>query len=525
MGPARLQTSTHTFVHYYDLTDLINEYDKLLNQYASISNLTNANHVYQRELTNYNNIVQYYKNLIDEKLSPFRKIPRTKRGLINGLGSIIKQISGNLDADDGNHFESLIENLQQNQNSIIKQINQQYSINNQIIENFNKTIEDIEHNELLMVSRIKQLESIMTTTISHTDMLFAKDLINQIINLLNIILNIIQDTENSITFCKSNILHPSIITSEELLRELMKISDFYDKQLPFPATSSQIHNYESIITPRCAIKGYQIFYFMTIPLLNSEQYELFYFLPLPNKQLSVIVPSSSFGLKSKTMLLPLKSSCVQLNDVHQCQRNQITLANNTCERDILFKNSFSSCSYQKLQIEENSIEFVPELQGYIGTFIKKELIKEHCQDSWSALERTGTFLFENSSCTTYVQGRPLIFNDASSGQPLHLQDFNMFAKKQEDSKLPELKIKHLTLKKLDTNIQPLTPISAVPKTTHFHTSAIILIYLIIVAAAIWITSRLIQRRRKRTLTSTTDVTTNVTNTPEVENRHPDNAKF
>lgn len=226
MGPARLQTSTHTFVHYYDLTNLINEYDRLNHQYVTISNLTKANQVYERELGNYDNIVQYYKNLIDEKLKPFEKRPRKKRGLINGLGSIIKQISGNLDAEDGKHFDTVINNLQQNQNSIINQINQQYSINKEIIENFNKTVQDIEHNELLMVSRIQQLESLMSTTITHTDMLFAKDLINQLINLFNIILHIIQDTENSVTFCKLNILHPSIITSEELLNELVKISTF-----------------------------------------------------------------------------------------------------------------------------------------------------------------------------------------------------------------------------------------------------------------------------------------------------------
>lgn len=476
--------------------------------------------MYQRELTNYDNIIKYYKNLIDEKFRPFREIPiRTKRGLINGLGSIIKQISGNLDAEDGKHFESLIENLQQNQNSIIKQINQQYSINNQMIENFNKTIKDIELNELLMVSRIKQLESLTTITISHTNVLFAKELINQIINLLNIILNIIQDTENSITFCKLNTLHPSIITSEELLRELVKISKFYEKQLPFPVTQSQIHNYESIVKPRCAIKGYQIIYFMSMPLLNPDQYELFYFLPLPNQNSSIIIPSSTYGLKTKTTLLPLKDSCVLLNDIHQCQRSQISLVNNTCEYEILFKNDFSSCSRQKLHLDENTLEFVPELQSYLGVFVKKELIKQHCQDSWNAVEKSGTFLFENSSCTIYIQGRPLIFHDESSGQPLHLQEINIRLKTPQDPVLPELKIKHLELKKLDTNIQPLTPVPPGPVTTHIHTSAIIIMYLMIIGAAGWLVFRLIKKKKR------TPTTTPVIIHPEVKNCHPDDARF
>lgn len=526
MGPARLQTSTHTFVHYYDLTNLINEYDRLNHQYVTISNLTKANQVYERELGNYDNIVQYYKNLIDEKLKPFEKRPRKKRGLINGLGSIIKQISGNLDAEDGKHFDTVINNLQQNQNSIINQINQQYSINKEIIENFNKTVQDIEHNELLMVSRIQQLESLMSTTITHTDMLFAKDLINQLINLFNIILHIIQDTENSVTFCKLNILHPSIITSEELLNELVKISTFYDKQLPFPTILSQIHNYENIIKPRCAIKGKQIIYFMPIPLLNSKRYELFYFLPLPNKKFSAIIPSSRFGLKTESELLPLMDSCVLLNGVYQCQRSLISLANNTCERKVLFENNFSTCTYQKLHLEENALEFIPELQSYIGTFIKEELIKEHCHESWYTHKKTGTFLFENSSCTVYIQGRPLIFNDQSSGQPLHLQDFDVDIKKHEEFKLPELNIKHLTLKNLEANIQPLTPIQPITTTPQFHTSAIVIVYMIIVVGACVIIYHMIKKKKKKTTTtSPTTVQESIPEPVTMGHHLPDTARF
>lgn len=525
MGPARLQTSTHTFVHYYDLTNLVNEYDRLKNQYLTISNLTKTNQVYELELGNYDNIVEYYKNIIDEKLKPFEEPSRKKRGLIDGLGSIIKQISGNLDAEDGKHFDAAINNLQQNQNSIINQINQQYSINEEIIENFNKTVQDIEHNEILMVSRIKQLESLMTTTITHTDILFAKDLINQLINLFNIILHIIQDTENSVTFCKLKTLHPSIITSKELLKELVKISTFYDKQLPFPTILSQIHNYENLIKPRCAIKGKQIIYFMPIPLLNSKRYELFYFLPLPNKQFSAIIPSSKFGLKTESELLPLTDSCVLLDSVYQCQRSLISLANNTCERKVLFENNFSACTYQKLCIEENALEFIPELQSYLGTFIKEEIIKEHCQESWDTRKKTGTFLFENSSCTVYIQGRPLIFNDINSGQPLHLQDFDVDIKKHEETKLPELKIKHLSLKKLETNIQPMTPIQPANTTSHIHTSSIIIVYMIIIMGACMIIYRMI-RKKKTTTTTPTTVQESIPE-PVTRSQHhfPDTARF
>nr|CAI5837800.1 unnamed protein product [Callosobruchus analis] len=65
---------------------------------------------------------------------------RIKRGLVNGLGSIFKTITGNLDAKDGERFESLISELQNNQNKISEAINSQRTLSVELIDNFNKPI-------------------------------------------------------------------------------------------------------------------------------------------------------------------------------------------------------------------------------------------------------------------------------------------------------------------------------------------------------------------------------------------------
>ena len=50
---------------------------------------------------------------------------RTKRGLINGLGSIFKSISGNLDYADGERYDKLIQELQNNQINLVNNIKNQ----------------------------------------------------------------------------------------------------------------------------------------------------------------------------------------------------------------------------------------------------------------------------------------------------------------------------------------------------------------------------------------------------------------
>ena len=68
------------------------------------------------------------------KLLPTQQ--RNKRGLINGLGSIIKFISGNLDQDDYDKLEGQIKALQKDHNIEIQHINKLVSFSYNIAQKF-----------------------------------------------------------------------------------------------------------------------------------------------------------------------------------------------------------------------------------------------------------------------------------------------------------------------------------------------------------------------------------------------------
>nr|CAI5842191.1 unnamed protein product [Callosobruchus analis] len=94
-------------------------------------------------------MLYFLERKVDGKLnnifpSTYKTFPsfsiRIKRGLVNGLESIFKAITGNLDARDGERFESLISELQNNQNKISEAINSQSTLSVELIDNFNKTI-------------------------------------------------------------------------------------------------------------------------------------------------------------------------------------------------------------------------------------------------------------------------------------------------------------------------------------------------------------------------------------------------
>nr|CAI5841908.1 unnamed protein product [Callosobruchus analis] len=72
-------------------------------------------------------------------------------------------ITGNLDARDGEKFESLTSELQNNQNKISEAINSQSTLSVELIDNFNKTISQVTHNQLVLENKIKELSSSPTT--------------------------------------------------------------------------------------------------------------------------------------------------------------------------------------------------------------------------------------------------------------------------------------------------------------------------------------------------------------------------
>lgn len=86
------------------LQENIQAYDKLSSIVEKVSDL-------RKETMGLNRQVMFLMNLVKERLSQIISFPRVKRGLLNPLGSLIKLISGNLDYEDAQRYDSLIKKL------------------------------------------------------------------------------------------------------------------------------------------------------------------------------------------------------------------------------------------------------------------------------------------------------------------------------------------------------------------------------------------------------------------------------
>lgn len=204
-------------------------------------------------MSNYVKITKYIQETVFDKLDNINIHPsiqtndnRKKRGLINGIGTVFKTITGNLDASDSERYEKILNHLKENQRNLQTQLKYQYSVNNDIIDKFKNTIRDIQHNEKVLESKINQFNNILQSDTTQLNILIAKDLYNQLIILYNAILNILQDIENSITFCKLHKLHPSIIKSLDLFKAIQKMGNNYKDQFPYEIKQENIADFENM---------------------------------------------------------------------------------------------------------------------------------------------------------------------------------------------------------------------------------------------------------------------------------------
>lgn len=461
LGPAKLQRTQHTFVHFYHLQSLFDEFKSLNNQYDDLKLAYNNNLIYSNELGNYDSTVRYTQKLIFEKIDNLRINTRDKRGLVDFLGTVVKGITGNLDASDGERIYKILTHLEKNEKNLQEQIKMEYSLSHNIIQNFNDTIHDIQHNELILKSRIMQLSQMVKEEIHHINLLFAKDNFNQLVILYNTILNTLQEIETSVTFCKLNTLHPSIITSRELFSELQKISPHYANQFPFEMKFDNILDFETIIKLNCKLDHDRITYFLSVPIDFEKNFELYYILPIPTKHESefvTLIPSSRYFLKSinNDIVKPLRDVCTRTQGkLYHCPSNLQSSHNTACEEDILLHENTSRCQFSKLEILENHIEIVTEVNQYLAVLPKEEKLKIQCENQIETKSLIGIYLIEGKSCKILFHGEELTFQESTHAKPVIVNSVRLTPKKIHQQKFK------VELKKLDLRELPINPMISI----------------------------------------------------------------
>lgn len=442
-GKAVLKESEWTLIKIMDYTLILNDYQTLRgNLMKSITLLENRNYPstdkrfekLQDTLINHKNqllILKQYINKADQLLNqlfPEIQINRPKRSLIEGLGNVIKFITGNLDAEDGRRYEKIISKLNQDLDTQKYILSEQAQILNETLS----AVHDLSENQKLLNSNLNKIllsNAKLEETITE---ITTYSIIDQSIQSLQLFINIWIELENALTFAQKQQLHLSLIENDELIQSLNKITESLDQlqiiehknlALPYASNYKNLHLYESIITTKIYQKDKIFVFIFEIPLVKPFfEYQLLKLIPFPiyidNDQFRMIIPSFNTILFHEDFSVPIESNGCQLTSANQyfcSSNNHFSIPNSKlCETQLLSFHDNQTCQPYIFDLATTKIAQV-DSNTWLVSSPNRIILDIKCQVSTTKREIKGTVLIHlTSDCSVLINHEDILFNMKSS---------------------------------------------------------------------------------------------------------------
>lgn len=303
-------------------------------------------------------ILQRFLPSIEEQDTSFKDLVghmRHKRGIINGIGTAFKVLFGTLDSDDAELYNQAINDISNDEKDFSNLLKTQSHIVQSTISNFNSTLMNLHHTEEVFNSNLLNLKN-LTKSINNT--LQAQHLKQSIESHITLLLLVFTEINkeystliHSILLAKQNILHPSILTPNQLVKELGKTKKYLARNTGYPLPISRASAYE--LLKLCSLSvlyiDSKLIFLIYVPITDNNVFTLYHILPLPipvgnNNTHMFINPSSDYISVSVN-----KMTFTPVDNLQKCKE----LSNNTyiCPRENPLYNTFgqSNCETELLQ--------------------------------------------------------------------------------------------------------------------------------------------------------------------------------
>lgn len=344
---------------------------------------------------------------------------RTKRGLINALGSIVKFITGNPDDNDLQAINENIKELHENQNSGITKINQLTSFANHVTKRFNEQIETINQNLAKTQLYFNRQLNIESYRIILQDEIFQAEKLLHTLFLL----------ERSISLALNDIPNLEIISMREFREMQDYLKTIYGPQQLLPI--DQDHLFKLLEGTKFSIFGINqtITFMLKVPIVKPFLSKISKIYPIPNNHSVLIIPPKKNLISTPTGEFWTDEECKTLSSTILCLTpptpekcslsvlNSCTTAKATNDFEIIHPLN----NNEILTIFKNQKEIVEDCHGLVSHHFVQgaNLISSPC------FVRIGKTTFYNSTptyeiCTPDIANFPVDFNQTVDFKYKHL---------------------------------------------------------------------------------------------------------
>lgn len=374
---------------------------------------------------------------------------RVKRGLVDGLGSIIKSVTGNLDHSDAEKYNSAIKILENNEHKMLSEFNDHISLNKDWMTQHTMLIESITENQ----EKINKTLELILDKKAYADYSLLK--YAKFAQLLAIISENTDDLaleltrlENILAFVRASSTHHSMIGIDNLGNMVRKLRNIYSNN---EILDDDLREYYTIIKPGSYFSGKRIVIIFKFPIVSPDNFDLFKLSIVPNKFNHTFIPPYPFMATDGKAFMYMEAECPKFNHHHLCEEsiNHQPREHPDCIQNLIINQSLDkSCQPTRITLTKEAMEQLDD-QHYTLIFPRPTKAELHCGRQ-EYITLSGSYLATiPQKCSLRTEEFTIInINDQVKGQPLKITEISKNYNFEDNTSIPHLKLKSINLKGL-----------------------------------------------------------------------------
>jgi hypothetical protein len=418
LGSMRLTTHYHTYLQYIQLDDIESKINMISEQLRT----------YKMKLVNdtyllFENQIDYLLYNLDRILNQINSLEpaRAKRGLVDGIGSVIKSITGNLDQSDAIYYSTLIKKMQLNQDKIVSEFNSHISLSKDWVSHHTHVLETLVENQKKINST---LEIILNHTYNQENSLiryanFAQLLAISSENVENLRQELIR-IENCLAFIRTSTTHHSMIDINVLRKMIDKLKSIYGKNR---ILDLDLREYYDIIQPSFYFIEKQIVIVFQFPIISIDIFDLFRLSVVPNKNSQILIPSYPYIATHENAFVYMEAECPKYSHCYLCKKEinlQLRTTPDCIHQLITTQALLDSCQFITASLSKPAMEELDN-QHYVLSFPQPTRAQLTCErEDYNLLH--GSYL-ATVPLNCYIRTEEFTItndNDDVKGHPLKL---------------------------------------------------------------------------------------------------------
>lgn len=480
LGAAKIVSHYHSFLLYIDLDDIQSKVNEVALQLSEFKPLINNS-----TLSLFDPHISYLTdklNQLSSQLESF-KPSRSKRGLIDGLGSVIKSISGNLDYTDAVKYNNAIQVLQGNEDKLMSEFNSHISLTKDWMFKHSSILEKLLGNQNLIA---KKLNSIIKQDVSKQDLVSFAHLAQHLL-ILNDNIESLSDELNKIeymlAFVHASSATHSMVSLVNLKSMLGKLRLLYSKDEIIEIDPREYYN---IIRLGSYYIDKRIVIVIKLPIASPGTYTLYKLSIVPNKNNLALIPTLPYIAIRGSYSMYIETECPKLNSWYLCEEKigYKILDKPDCVQQLITQQHLNSCTLTPVALHKEALEQLDD-RHYTLSFPHPTKVQSSCgQEKFQMLQGSYLATIPQDCILRTTEFTIANLNDRIEGHVLEIlsPSIHNASLKTEESLIQlnsiNLESLHDSYKKV--SVQPSIKLEPITDSSIYHTT--IPVYLLLLGA-------------------------------------------